>query len=295
MALKTTLGQTMLLAYREALQTRKANDFAVVGLASLIIRLEGRDGRIAVQATKKEISPSQGALVTSGDRAGQDPKKSVRLRFPKQEQGTEEAATETATKFGLKRVGATQDNDPNKSLPDNHGQSQQGQSGNNGDAAVDTEELIAERDYWKATAQAMAQAAQEKAEADGTEEVSTEPDVPSEEDKGLFKDLMEAKEPEPKKETKAPSNPNLPELKNPPPPPKQQPEKEAKPQATKSEDPALSKEEQDLVKTMKPGGVGREFGLGRLRATLTDLGIEWNEEHSPTVLAGALLKHLNPK
>lgn len=275
MALKTPLGALLLEAYKEALKTRKPNDFTVTGIASTIIRLEGRDGRIAVQATKREISPNSAVLGSPRQNQGAGPKKSVRLTFPKQEEETGEAASETATKFGLKRVGATQDNDQNLFSPEHPDYQSQGQKVRAGEgAAVDIEELIAERDYYKATAENMAK----KLEAAEPEE---QPDEPSQEDQGLFEDLQEALDKEPEQ---AAGNPNLPKMKDPPPPP-------AKAQGALP----LSEAEQGLVKTMKPGGVGREFGLDRLRATLTEIGIDWSEEHSATVLAGALLKHLNPK
>lgn len=265
MALKTPLGALLLEAYKEALKTRKPNDFTVTGIASTIIRLEGRDGRIAVQATKREISPNSAALGSPRQNQGAGPKKSVRLTFPKQEEETGEAASETATKFGLKRVGATQDNDQNLFSPEHPDYQSPGQKVRAGeDAAGSFDELKAEVDYWKAKALANQQ-----------------PDEPSKEDQGLFEDLQEARDKEPEQ---AAGNPNLPKMKDPPPPP-------AKAQGALP----LSEAEQDLVKTMKPGGVGREFGLDRLRATLTEIGIDWSEEHSATVLAGALLKHLNPK
>lgn len=262
MALKTALGQAMLLAYREALQTRKPNDFTVVGLASLLIRLEGRDGRLAVNDTKREITPNSAVLGSPRKNQGADPKKSVRLTFPKQEEEMGEAALETATKFGLRRVGATQEGNPNESLPDNHLQSLQNKSENSGHAADSFDELKAEVDYWKAKALAI-----------------------------------EKIEPDPEEPQQKTGNTNLPELKDsPPPPPAKAEQKPAEPEPSIAPNATpLSEAEQDLVKTMKPGGVGREFGLERLRATLTVIGIEWSGEHSATVLAGALLKHLNQK
>lgn len=54
----------------------------------------------------------------------------------------------------------------------------------------------------------------------------------------------------------------------------------------------LSKEEMTLLLEMKPAGIGKEFGLARLRATADVLEIEYLESHSATALATAILNHV---
>lgn len=278
MALKTELGTLLLQAYQEALKTRKATDFTVSGIASLIIRLEGRDGRVAVQETKRKTSPASASM--NSPRQEASGKKSERLRFPKQEEeGRDEAAMKVTSR--LKRIG--QEEDKIQFNPDSpEYKSQKAKAENLEDVAVDTEEVLAERDYWKATAMALQEAAQAKAEADGTAEESTEQKIILEEDKGLDTSkgpvfvFQENKPPKDKPERTEKRK----ELETPKPTPEFSP---------------LSEAEQELIKQMKPAGAGREFGLERLRATLTKIGIEYEVEQSATVLAGALIKHLNPK
>ena len=54
----------------------------------------------------------------------------------------------------------------------------------------------------------------------------------------------------------------------------------------------LSKEEIALLLEMKPAAIGKEFGLARLRATADGLEIEYQESHSATALATAILNHI---
>lgn len=208
----TQYGTELLETYKNALAKFKANDFKCTDLAALIVRAEGREGRLAVNQARRENFANRGANPDSQEVRNV---KVQRMLFPKKNETLEES---NLPGFTLKIKGKAQQPE---SQPENQRP---------------------------------------------TQPAVTQPES----------------QPQPQRKPQ------------PIPPPGIQAEKSEPVAADETGQDTLpvTPDEIELLKQMKPAAIGRTFGLERIRGIATRMGINWKDEHSATVIGGAILNFL---